>query len=188
MSNASKADALTPCDLVVLVTIAAKPRHGYDLWKELEEASVKDWAPVSKPQIYYSLKKLQALKFVETKAAREKAAGPKKEVFAATRSGRAAMKKALADPWWAQTREPPPFNTWAALSLVLTADDKLRQTARRRAFIEKEIAREKATLVELEPYRVDTADLARSLIGLQIDLFETELKWLRRFENAVRKR
>ncbi len=187
-SNAKTPPSLTPCDLVVLATLAYRPHHGYDLWKALEAADVADWAPVSRPQVYYSLKKLQGLALIAEKPAASPAAGPKKQVFAATRPGRAALRKNLAEPFWAENRTPPPFTTWAALSLALSEKEKLKQVARRRMFLEKELARERATLKELAPYDAETADLARSLIGLAIDLFRTELAWLDRFEGEIETR
>ncbi len=186
MSNAEKSFSLTPCDLVVLATIAAKPRHGYDLWKQLEAADVKDWAPVSKPQIYYSLKKLQTGALISERSVDGKPAGPKKEVYAITRKGRGALKKNLAKPYWAENRDPPPFTTWAALSLVLPVEDKIAQVQRRREFLLSEIDRERETLEELEQYDAETAMLARSLVGLQIEQFKLELKWLDKFEEEVR--
>lgn len=184
MSNNTK--TLTPSDLVVLATIAGRPRHGYDLWRELEEADVKDWAPVSKPQIYYSLKKLKSLALVAEKQQTGKPAGPKKEVFAITRAGRAALKKNLAKPYWAENRDPPPFLTWAALSLVLPDKDKLEQVRRRRVFLQSELAREQETLRTLQQYDADSAALARSLVGYVMDSFKTELKWLDKFEKDIK--
>lgn len=186
MSNAEKTPSLTPCDLVVLAVIADAPCHGYDLWKRLEAASVKDWAPVSKPQIYYSLKKLQAVALIGQKPTKGKAAGPKKEVFAVTQAGRAALKKNLGKPFWAENRDPPPFMTWAALSLALPARDRLAQVQRRRDFLQGELARERATLKELRAYQATSAALARSLIGLIIEQFSTELTWLDKFEKDIK--
>jgi excinuclease ABC subunit C len=34
--------------------------HGYQLWVELERRQVEKWASISKPQVYYSLRKLVA--------------------------------------------------------------------------------------------------------------------------------
>lgn len=186
LSNTQK--PLTPSDLVVLATIAGKPRHGYDLWKELEAADVKDWAPVSKPQIYYSLKKLKSLVLIAEKKKVGKPAGPKKEVFAITQAGRAALRKNLAEPYWAENRDPPPFVTWAALSLPLPEKDKLEQVRRRRAFLQSELAREEETLRTLQQYDVDSAALARSLVGYVMDAFKTELKWLDTFEKEIKSR
>jgi len=186
MSNAEKTKILTPSDLVVLAVIADAPCHGYDLWKQLEAADVKDWAPVSKPQIYYSLKKLQTLALIGARPVKSKPAGPKREVFAVTRAGRAALKKNLAAPFWAENRDPPPFMTWAALSLALPARARLVQVQRRRAFLQGELARERATLKELQAHQAESAALARSLVGLIIDVFKTELAWLDMFEQYIK--
>ena len=50
--------ALTLPDLVVLCLLAERPMHGYELNQELERREVRDWAGISRPQVYYSLKKL----------------------------------------------------------------------------------------------------------------------------------
>ena len=180
--------ALTPADMVVLAVVAEKPSHGYDLWRQLEEADVGDWAPVSKPQIYYSLKKLAGLALIAPRSASTKPAGPKREVFAATRAGRAALKSNLRQAHWTQDRSPPPFVTWAALSRALSPKDQRQQIARRRQFLKQQLAREKETLVELEPYRVESADLARRLIDLVCAQFNTELAWLDDFEKDITSR
>jgi len=186
MSNSEKLHSLTPSDLVVLAVVADAPCHGYDLWKRLEAADVKDWAPVSKPQIYYSLKKLQTLALIGGKPSQGKPAGPKKEVFAVTQTGRAALKKNLGKPFWVENRDPPSFMTWAALSLALPRRDRLVQVERRRAFLLSELTRERATLKELEAHQAASAALARSLVVLIIDLFNTELDWLDRFEKDIK--
>ena len=54
--------------------------------------------------------------------------------------------------------------------------------------MQSELAREHETLKELEAYDVESAALARSLIGLVIDLFETELSWLDKFEKDIKSR
>ena len=50
--------APTTPDLVVLSLLAEKPRHGYEVNQELEWRDVRDWAGISRPQVYYSLAKL----------------------------------------------------------------------------------------------------------------------------------
>ena len=44
--------------LIVLAVLAEGPLHGYALNAELGRRAVEDWASVSRPQVYYSLKKL----------------------------------------------------------------------------------------------------------------------------------
>ena len=56
----------------------------------------------------------------------------------------------------------------------------------RRAFLRDELARERATLKELRQYDVESAALARSLVGFAIDSFKTELAWLDKFEKDIK--
>ena len=49
---------LTIPDLVVLGLLSEGPMHGYEIVAELERREVKDWAGISRPQVYYSLDKL----------------------------------------------------------------------------------------------------------------------------------
>jgi DNA-binding PadR family transcriptional regulator len=43
---------------VILSLLAERPMHGYQVNLELERRCVRDWAAISRPQIYYSLEKL----------------------------------------------------------------------------------------------------------------------------------
>ncbi len=52
---------LTIPDLVILSLLAERPMHGYEVNATLEDRKIRDWAPVSRPQIYYSLDKLAKL-------------------------------------------------------------------------------------------------------------------------------
>src|SRR2546421_10904131 len=49
---------LTTPDLVLLSLLAERPMHGYQANLELERREIRDWANVSRPQVYYSLEKL----------------------------------------------------------------------------------------------------------------------------------
>ncbi|MFZ0702368.1 MAG: PadR family transcriptional regulator, partial [Candidatus Acidiferrales bacterium] len=50
--------SLTTPDLVLLSLLAEKPMHGYQANAELERRQVRDWAGISRPQVYYSIDKL----------------------------------------------------------------------------------------------------------------------------------
>ena len=58
--QARAARALTTPDMVVLSLIAERPMHGYDISAELDRRLIRDWASVSRAQVYYSLEKLAA--------------------------------------------------------------------------------------------------------------------------------
>ena len=52
---------LTTADLVLLSLLAEKPMHGYQANAELERREIRDWAAISRPQVYYSMEKLARL-------------------------------------------------------------------------------------------------------------------------------
>ena len=111
---------LTTPDLVLLSLLAERPMHGYQANLELERREVRDWAGMSRPQVYYSLEKLARRGLVRTNKSDEPAAGPERTVFATTARGRAALADALERADWTMQRERPPFLTWVALSSRLS--------------------------------------------------------------------
>src|SRR5258708_13550795 len=54
---------LTIPDLVLLSLLAERPMHGYEANLEMERRDIRDWAAISRPQVYYSLEKLSPPRF-----------------------------------------------------------------------------------------------------------------------------
>src|SRR5438132_10213425 len=79
---------LTTPDLVILSLLAERPMHGYEVNATLEDRNIREWAPVSRPQIYYSLDKLTRLGLIRVGADESPAAGPERRVFETTAAGR----------------------------------------------------------------------------------------------------
>src|ERR1700742_1880037 len=77
MPAARKRDLTTP-DLVLLSLLAERPMHGYEANLELERRQVRDWAGISRPQVYYSLEKLGGLGMLREAKSDEPAAGPER--------------------------------------------------------------------------------------------------------------
>src|SRR6266481_2121671 len=71
--------ALSTPDLVLLSLLAEQPMHGYQANAELERRCIRDWANISRPQVYYSLDKLASLGLI--KGNDEEAQGPERRVF-----------------------------------------------------------------------------------------------------------
>src|SRR5438067_3960219 len=86
---------LTTPDLVLLSLLAERPMHGYQANLELERRQVRDWAGISRPQVYYSLEKLQAKGLIRGTENDDPAAGPERRVYATSGKGRGALKQAL---------------------------------------------------------------------------------------------
>lgn len=174
-----RASDLTVPDLVVLALLSERPMHGYAVNGELEWRQARDWAGISRPQVYYSLRKLAEGGLIEEVAGgADEPAGPERRVYQPTDAGRRALADALEREQWATQRPPPPFLTWMALSWAARPGVARAQAARRRAFLEAELARERATLdaVLADPTRTTEAPVL--MVRLTIRHFEAELSWL----------
>lgn len=184
----SKKSAVTAPDLVILSLLAERPMHGYQVNLELERRNVREWAAVSRPQIYYSLEKLAGANLIRAGESEDPAAGPDRRVFETTAKGRHALSDALEREDWTTQRDRPQFLTWVALSWQARPGVFKKQLARRKEFLQREIAREKETLDSIlaevgHPYHE-----AAWMVTLMLDQFETELKWLRKVERELPKR
>jgi DNA-binding PadR family transcriptional regulator len=180
--------SLTTPDLVLLSLLAERPMHGYQANLELERREVRDWAAISKPQVYYSLEKLARLGLVRESRSDDLAAGPERQVYGTTPRGRAALAEALGREDWTDQRERPAFLTWMALSWQARPGVFASQLRRRAAFLRKELAREQATLKSILQEVGHESHEAVWMVTLTISQFRTELLWLRRLQQTHRRR
>jgi DNA-binding PadR family transcriptional regulator len=184
MRGAKRLQPTTP-DLVLLSLLAERPMHGYQANLELERREVRDWAGISRPQVYYSLEKLARAGLIRAAESAEPAAGPDRSVFETTAKGRHALAGALEREDWTRQRDRPSFLTWIALSWRARPGVFQRQLERRRNFVEKELQREKETLRSIleevgHPYHE-----AVWMVSLMIEQFKVELKWLRKLAKEI---
>lgn len=175
-----KSDTLTAADLVVLSLLAEQPMHGYKIVSELENRDAKDWAPVSKPQVYYSIKKLAELNLIATASDKDEAQGPEREKFKIRSAGFAAMNEALGRLEWAKQRPPAPFTTWMALSSHLSPEKTRELIGARQDYLTDELARERKTLKDFESQRDPMFTAGKLMVSFCIQSFELELNWLER--------
>ena len=167
---------LTTADLVVLAVLSyERPMHGYELVKLLEERDFEDWAPISRPQVYYSLRKLAEHKYLIPAKDHAPALGPERIVYRPARKARRAMETALGDAKWVEQRPPSPFNTWSALALLAGPNNVAAQFERRKEFLKKEIKREKETLKSFDGVSSKDVAVARVMVSTAIKQFQIEL-------------
>ncbi len=180
--------ALTTPDLVLLSLMAKRPMHGYQANLELERREIRDWANVSRPQVYYSLEKLtkgRLLRSLETENSTE---GPERSPYETTEKGRAALADALEHEGWTTQRECPPFLTWMALSWQARPGVFRNQLKRRRKFLLKEIAREKKTLLSIFAEVGHRYHEAVWMVSLMIEQMRVEVRWTHRLERDLARR
>jgi DNA-binding PadR family transcriptional regulator len=162
--------------------------HGYEANAELKRREVRDWAAISRPQVYYSLVKLARLGLIRARANDVPAEGPERQVFATTAKGRAALADALEREAWTTQRERPPFLTWMALSWQARAGVMERQIQQRRAFLTAELRRERKVLRSIYEEVGHKYHEAVWAVSLTISQFRTELRWLKRLERELPRR
>lgn len=179
------ASSLTAPDLVVLSLLAERPMHGYELNRELERREVRDWAGISRPQIYYSLRKLAAGGQLLRASGESAGTGPDRVVWKLSAAGRRALSQALGREEWATTRPPPPFLTWLCLSAHADPAERRAVIGARRAFLLRELEKERATLTAI---RQDTGVMipaAALVVELVIRQWEVEVAWLDEVEREL---
>src|SRR6476660_2846630 len=94
-AEAASGARLTTPDLVILSLLAERPMHGYEANATLENRKIRDWAAVSRPQIYYSLDKLTRLGLIRITEDVASSAGPERRIFQTTEEGRKRLADAL---------------------------------------------------------------------------------------------
>jgi len=181
-------EKLTTPDLVLLSLLAEQPMHGYAANSLLEERNVRDWAGVSRPQVYYSLEKLERMGFIDAAASSGEKAGPDRRVFATTDAGKAAMADALESAEWTRRSDRPPFLTWLALSWQCRPGVFELQLRRRQEFVQSEIERGRSILQDVlaevgHPYHE-----AVWMLNLNLEQLRTELAWLDQVEREFPRR
>ncbi|MGB7284618.1 MAG: PadR family transcriptional regulator [Candidatus Acidiferrum sp.] len=180
--------ALTTPDLVLLSLLAERPMHGYQANAVLERREIRDWAGISRPQVYYSLDKLACASLIRSLESGEPASGPERSSFETTAKGREALADALERADWTTQRDRPPFLTWVALSWQARPGVFREQIRRRQDFLTRELAGEQETLASIlkevgHPYHE-----AVWMVSLMIEQFKTELRWLKQVSRDTKKR
>jgi len=183
----ARAELTTP-DLVLLSLLAERPMHGYQANAELERREIRDWANVSLPQVYYSLKKLRDEGLLRASETSEPLDGPERSTFETTEKGREALAAALEQEDWTTQRERPPFLTWMALSWQARPGVFLKQLKRRRKFLLKEIKREKKTLLSIYAEVGHKYHEAVWMVGLMIEQMRVEVRWTHQLERELARR
>jgi DNA-binding PadR family transcriptional regulator len=169
---------LTIPDLVILSLLSERPMHGYDVNATLNARKIREWAPVSRPQIYYSLEKLVGLALIRGVSDEEPAAGPERRVFKTTAAGRDRLADSLGESHWVDDRVYQPFLIWLALSWQARGRTFRKQLIDRKKYLAGRLADERSTLADVltevgHPYHE-----AVWMLELKIEQSETELRWI----------
>lgn len=181
-------EKLTIPDLFLLSLLAERAMHGYQINALLEFRKVRDWAGISRPQVYYSLDKLERLELIRQAQTGDDPKGPERQVFETTARGRSALADALERDDWTGQMERPPFLIWMALSWQCRPGVFLKQLGRRRKFLEDELARKQEILRAVRKEVGHRFHEAVWMLSLAIDQIRTELRWLKKVAHELPRR
>ena len=162
--------------------------HGYEANAELERRQVRDWAGISRAQIYYSFDKLASAGMLAPAHDNSGPAGPEKQVLRTTAKGRAALAEALARADWTEARERPLFLTWLALSWQAPIRVVAEQFTHRINFLRGEITREEATLAAVLAEVGHPHHEAVWMLQLVLEHLRSELAWAQRVSGELEQR
>lgn len=183
---------LTVRDVVVLSLLAEGPIHGYAMEAELRRREVRDWAGISRPQVYKSLDKLHRLGLAAHVGGRKERGqlprGPQSLRLKISSAGRRALIRRLDDPGWATTRDRPLFLTWLALCDDLPKATVLAQIVARKEYLRGELARERGTLDAIDQDPTVPSPFPKAMVSLMVAHFEVELTWLAELNTIVSRR
>jgi DNA-binding PadR family transcriptional regulator len=171
-------ESLTIPDLVILSLLAERPMHGYQVNGTLEQRRIREWAPVSRPQIYYSLDKLLKLGLIRGASDASPAAGPERTVFETTSQGRDQMADALDSQRWIDDRVYHPFVIWLALSWQARGDTFPNQLKSRHQFLSTRLKDERETLKAVQKEVGHDHHEAVWILELKIDQTRLEIRWI----------
>ena len=162
--------------------------HGYEVNATLEDRKIRDWAPVSRPQIYYSLDKLTKLNLIRVTDVDSPSAGPERRIMETTPLGREQLADALDATHWVRQRVHQPFLIWLALSWRARPRTFRKQLTSRKNLLEQQLDEERATLADVisevgHPYHE-----AVWMLQLLIEQKETELRWVEHILQDAAKR
>jgi DNA-binding PadR family transcriptional regulator len=165
-------------DLVILSLLAERPMHGYQVNATLEQRNIREWAPVSRPQIYYSLDKLVKLGLIRVAKDENPAAGPERTVFETTAQGRDRLADALESRHWIEDRAYQPFVIWLALSWQTRGRTFRNQLKGRHQFLSERLVSERATLKAVRKEVGHDHHEAVWILELKIDQTRLEIRWI----------
>lgn len=181
-------EKLTIPDLFLLSLLAERPMHGYQVNALLEFRRVRDWAGISRPQVYYSLDKLARAGLIRTVECEDDSGGPERRILETAAPGRAALADALEREDWTGQTDRPAFLTWLALSWQCRPGVFAKQLERRRKFLERELERRREILAAVRKEVGHRFHEAVWMLGLNIDQIGIELRWIKKVARESHRR
>lgn len=170
--------------LLILGVLLDKPRHGYDIRRELELWDAEKWANIAYGSIYSALNTLEKDGYVEIVNSEEKKRPTARTEYAVTASGRGEFERLLRDYWW--TPKPTIDPLQAAITFMdKMPRDELLAALRYRASILRPVIDALDHMVKGKLSNPATPRHIEENLRLNIAHLEVELHWLEEVAGKV---
>lgn len=162
--------------LAVLGLLAERPRHTYEIQRELHQRR-KDFAAAKPRALYHAVDRLAAAELIELAETLREGRRPERVVYRATDAGRKELQHWLFDLLAQPLREPSAFTAAVSMIAYLPDRDALRALSQRVAALEGMIASTQAVLLSLtEQFGLPRLFLIER--EYECNLWQAELAWV----------
>ena len=171
--------------LLILGILTDKPRHGYDIRRELELWDAEQWANIAYGSIYSALNTLAKDGYIEAvnAASTEQKRPTARTEYAITPRGQGEFERLLREYWWTPKPMIDPFQ--AALTFMHKMPrDELLAALHYRADALRPVTRSLEYVIKGKMGNPSTPRHIAESVRLTFAHMETELRWI---EEAIGK-
>jgi DNA-binding PadR family transcriptional regulator len=161
-------------DLLILGLISEKPRHGYDITREIASRGLRNWLKVSDVAVYKACARLERQGCLVSLSEKE-GKGPERSVYQLTEGGRERLSDLLFEMM--SSSDPIRNEFYLAFEFpgVLAPGEAQLALERRVESVSRLLAGRKARLEALSGL---ADELAVSVCRHEVEVYEGELAWL----------
>jgi DNA-binding PadR family transcriptional regulator len=173
--DSTRALSTTQTDLLLLGLLIDRPRHGYELYQQIQAEGIDRWYSISPASIYYSLGKLRDQGLV-TETRQQGRHSSRKAIYRLNEAGRAVFFEAMEDHL--ATREEAYLEYDLAVYLLnkLPVQRAMPHLAMRQAFLAEQIRDVQASLAA--EGSDDDSPLKLAILDHKLRYLEMERAWL----------
>ncbi|WP_326648724.1 MULTISPECIES: PadR family transcriptional regulator [unclassified Streptomyces] len=171
-----------PLALVVMVLLAEKTMHPYEIAQTIRQRGKENSVKVNFGSLYTVVQNLEKHGLVEVTDVQRQGNRPERTLYGITEAGRAEMAEWLSDLLAVPAREYPLFETALSLMGILPPEEVMSLLADRLAALKVRIASARGALQMLH------GTLPRIFVvenEYQLHMIEAEAEWLRGFLDEV---
>ncbi len=170
-------------DIVILGLVSIKPRHGYDILKEMQDRGMRNLMKVSDVAIYKALYRLEREGYLSSFKEKE-GKSPERNVFSITQTGENYLQDIVFE--YLSSDEPLRNEYLAVFDFLLFLNQNecllgLEERIKKLKRIRQNLQTRLSALKDIQSY------LSYEVIKHQCDIYDLEIKWLEKLVARISK-